>query len=91
VNIPIHLPGISPASHSSLALICRMLVKAFNLGIAERCVRVMPKKEFCEMFDDQEWGLLCSKSAFLELFFAEPYNAEQVQTVAVTILYLDSR
>jgi len=65
--------------------------KEFNLGMARRCVRVMPKKEFYEMFDDEEWQLLCSKPAFLELFFAEPFNVEQAEAVATKILELDSR
>jgi hypothetical protein len=68
-----------------------MLVKAFNLGMARRCVVVMPEKEFYEMFDDEEWQLLCSKPAFLELFFAEPFNVEQAEAVATKILELDSR
>ena len=88
---PVHLPGISPASHSSLALICRMPLKAFDLGMARRCLRIMPKKEFYEMFDDEEWELLCSKAAFLESFFAEPFNVEQAEAVATKILELDSR
>ena len=88
---PVHLPGISPASDSSLALICRMLAKAFNLGMARRCVRVMPKKEFYEMFTLEEWELLCSKVAFLELFFAEPFNVEQAEAVARKLLEIDSR
>ena len=88
---PVHLPGISPASRSSLALIYRTVVKAFNLGMARRCVRVMPKKEFYEMFDDKEWELLCSKVAFLESFFAEPFNVEQAEAVANKILDFDTR
>jgi hypothetical protein len=52
---------------------------------------VMTKKEFCKMFDDEEWLLLCSKPAFLELFFAEPFNVEQAEAVAAKILELHSR
>ena len=52
---------------------------------------VMPKKEFYEMFDDEEWQLLCSKPAFLELFFAEPFNVEQAELVTTKILDFDSR
>jgi hypothetical protein len=51
----------------------------------------MPKKEFYEMFDDEEWELLCSRAAFLELFFAEPFNVEQAEAVATKILNFDSR
>ena len=67
-----------------------MPLKAFNLGMARRCVRVMPKKEFYEMFTLEEWELLCSKVAFLELFFAEPFNVEQAEAVANKILNFDS-
>ena len=51
----------------------------------------MPKKEFYEMFDDKEWELLCSKVAFLESFFAEPFNVEQAEAVANKILDFDTR
>ena len=68
-----------------------MLAKAFNLGMARRFIRVMPKKEFYEMFPLDEWELLCSKVAFLELFFAEPFNVEHAEAVANKILNLDSR
>ena len=78
-------------ARSSLAPIRRMPVKAFNLGMARLCVRVMPKKEFYEMLDDEEWQLLCSKPAFLELFFAEPFNVEQAEAVANKILDFDTR
>jgi len=68
-----------------------MPVRVFNLGMARRFIRVMPKKEFYEMFDHEEWELLCSKAAFLELFFAEPFNVEKAEAVATKILDFDSR
>ena len=50
----------------------------------------MTKEEFYEMFSLEEWELLCSKAEFLEVFVAEPFNAEQAEAVANSILGIDS-
>ena len=43
------------------------------------------------MFTLDEWDLLCSKVAFLELFFAEPFNVEQAEAVARKLLEIDAQ
>jgi hypothetical protein len=50
----------------------------------------MTKEEFYETFTLEEWELLCSKAEFLEVFVAEPFNAEQAEAVANKILNFDS-
>lgn len=51
----------------------------------------MTKDEFFEKFSAREWELLCSKIEFLDVFVAEPFNAEQAEAVANKILDFDSR
>ena len=50
----------------------------------------MTKEEFFRRFSPEEWELLCSKIEFLDVFVAEPFNAEQAEAVANKILYFDS-
>jgi hypothetical protein len=50
----------------------------------------MTKEEFYEMFTLEEWELLCSNAEFLEVFVAEPFNAEQAEAVANKIINFDS-
>ena len=50
----------------------------------------MTKTEFFSKFGAKEWELICSKTEFLDVFVAEPFNAEQAEAVAHRILNFDS-
>lgn len=51
----------------------------------------MTREEFFERFSAREWDLLCSKPEFLDVFVAEPFNAEQAEAIVNKILDFDSR
>jgi len=48
------------------------------------------KEELFKWFGSKEWELLCSKVEFLNVFVAEPFNAEHAEEVANKILEFDS-
>ena len=46
----------------------------------------MTKEEFYKRFGSEEWELLCSKAEFLDVFVAEPFDADLAEAVAYRIL-----
>ena len=78
-------------SHSSLAPICRMLVRVFNpVSKHGPSVTVMTRKDFYRKFSAEDWERLCSNDEFLDVFAEEPFDAEKAEAVAKKILDFDS-
>ena len=50
----------------------------------------MTKEEFFKGYGSEEWELLCSKSEFLNVLVAEPFDPDLAEAVAYRILRLNS-
>jgi len=50
----------------------------------------MTKEEFFKGYGSEEWELLCSKSEFLNVLVAEPFDPHLAEEVAYRILKFNS-